>query len=449
MDVLNNIAVPQSTEHVHLLLFIFNLMMAVLVPYLALMSGAVVLAVWSDRRGRKGTDMYGVRFARDLVLAVIPTKTVFTFLGLIPALSLVFVFAQILQESAAASATLAALGVLFLIAGGVAAFSYRYTFQLEQALSSIPVPASEPGEGLADLRAGAETTHRKSGMVAAVTLLITTFCMTAAVTVAAQPESWSRVGSLFAAVLDGPIWLAWLMFLAVTAAVTGSAILFFRTRDDTPGRRQAEPGYEHYVRSRAIRILVAALLVAPLLLVVNLVVLPPVALSGGVFFLAGAGILLFFLALHFAYAFSVSERAVYPAFAFASVVLATVVFVSKDQVVLHNATQDHALVLAQRYTKEAEALKSSLGIAAKQLTGEDIFNAKCSACHMFDQKKVGPPYASVLPKYSGKKSQLIAFILNPGKVDPAYPSMPSQGLKPSEADSIATYLMEKVHVKGS
>jgi cytochrome c len=79
----------------------------------------------------------------------------------------------------------------------------------------------------------------------------------------------------------------------------------------------------------------------------------------------------------------------------------------------------------------------------KTMSGEDIYNAKCSACHMFDQKKVGPPYRVVLPKYAGDKAKLIAFVLNPVKVDPAYPPMPNQGLKPAEADSIASYLLSK------
>ena len=39
--------------------------------------------------------------------------------------------------------------------------------------------------------------------------------------------------------------------------------------------------------------------------------------------------------------------------------------------------------------------------------------------------------------------------MNPVKVNPAYPNMPNQGLKPAEADSIAHYLVEKVRGKPS
>jgi cytochrome c len=139
-----------------------------------------------------------------------------------------------------------------------------------------------------------------------------------------------------------------------------------------------------------------------------------------------------------------SGSRLYSALLLAMVVAALGLSVTKNQIALHTATADHAARLAMVFDKRTEELRSSLGIMAKQLTGEDIYNAKCSACHLFDQKKVGPPYKEVLVKYAGRKTDLIAFVLNPVKINPAYPNMPSQGLRPSEADSIATYLLLKV-----
>jgi cytochrome c len=123
-----------------------------------------------------------------------------------------------------------------------------------------------------------------------------------------------------------------------------------------------------------------------------------------------------------------------------------VCFVSANHTALGAASHEHALKLSIVYEKDNEDIRSSLGIVLVKFTGEDIYNARCSACHLFDQKKVGPPYQTVIPKYQGKKAQLISFILNPQKINPAYPSMPNQGLKPAEADSIATFLMHKTGV---
>jgi len=441
MEVLNSIALPQSTEHFHLLLFIYNIVMAVAMPYVALLTGALVLAVWVDRRRVRDVDMYGRRLSREMVNAVLPTKTVFTFLGVLPSLSTVFVYAQIFQGTPALASGFAALGVLLLVAAGIAGFFYQYTFRVEDALLQVRSKAALP-EAVAELEAGARGTHRRSGTIAVWTILGAMFCFSAAHAVGANPAHWHDIDSLFAAFLSLDVWLSVLLFLTVAAAMTGIGILYFHHR--SAAAANAEAGYTAHMQQTGIRLSTAALLSAPVALVLTMLTFPDSALSGWVYVLAALAVLAFFGALHALYAYVRLGRAGASAYALGALILATTALVTKDQVALHNATRDQAVILAHVYDQSEEALKSALGVAAKQLSGEDIFNAKCSACHLFDQKKVGPPYASVLPKYKGKKPELVSFILNPSKVDPAFPPMPSQGLKPAEADSIATYLLGKV-----
>jgi cytochrome c551/c552 len=76
--------------------------------------------------------------------------------------------------------------------------------------------------------------------------------------------------------------------------------------------------------------------------------------------------------------------------------------------------------------------------------GERIYAEKCASCHAFDVKVVGPAHKDVLPKYRGQKDNLAAFIVNPTKVDPAYPAMPKLGLSRREAVAVADYLFEKL-----
>ena len=76
--------------------------------------------------------------------------------------------------------------------------------------------------------------------------------------------------------------------------------------------------------------------------------------------------------------------------------------------------------------------------------GERIYAEKCSACHAFDHKVVGPAHKDVLPKYVGQLDKLQAFILAPQKVDPAFPAMPAQGLSRREARAVADYLLVRL-----
>ncbi len=446
MDVLNSIALPQSTEHVHLLLFIYNLVMAVAVPYLALLTGTLLHAVWIDRRLDKGKSVHGLRLSRQMLDDVLPTRSVYLFLGLLPALAMVFVHAQLFQGTPSLAAGFTALGVLFLIAAGVAAFSTIYAIRVEEAFAGIHGDVAV-GAPAVELAADARKSRRRSGTAAVWTILGMAFSFSVAQAISMNPEHWRSIDSVLAAVISLDAWVWLLMFLALAAAIPGAGLRVFPPNRTAPG---AVADAESIMGQKAgIRLTTVALLITPLFILLTLVRLPDSAVSGWVYALAAVAVLFLFAALHALYACVRLGKWSSSAYLFAAVVLATTALVTRDQVVLHNVTRDHAAVLAQEYDRSEEELRSALGVMAKQLTGEDIYNAKCSACHQFDQKKVGPSYRTVVPKYRENKAGLVAFILNPVKVDAAFPPMPSQGLKPSEADSIATYLLKQLEAKGS
>lgn len=99
--------------------------------------------------------------------------------------------------------------------------------------------------------------------------------------------------------------------------------------------------------------------------------------------------------------------------------------IARDYVVYH----EKQLALAGRKTEVA-------------VNGEEIYKSKCVACHQFDTKLVGPPHKEVLKKYENRKEDMVKFILNPVKVDPNYPPMPNQGIKPNEAKAVVDYMFE-------
>ncbi|MBK7256697.1 MAG: hypothetical protein IPI01_02520 [Ignavibacteriae bacterium] len=441
MEVLNNIALPQSTEHFHLLLFIYNIVMAVLLPYAALITGSILLAVYADRRAAGEGSLR--LLARRLINAVLPSRTFFTFFAVLPALAIVFVYAQVLQSTPALAAGCALLAVVFFIAAGVAAFAYQYTFRLTEVLGTTR-PA---GDATAELQAGARSTHEKSGTVAAWTIVLASFFFSAGTAIGVRPSAWTGLGSLPALLIAPDVWLTWLVFLTLAAAMTGVGVLFFHHR--SPAGPEVASDYESDVRALGLKILTSAILAMPVFLAAGLLRLEDLAVSGWVYGLAAGAVLALFGALQAMYAYVQLDRPATTAYAFALVIAGTTCIASMYQVALHNATRDHAVALAVVYDRNEEALKTALGVGAKPLTGEDIYNGKCSACHLFDQKKVGPAYKSVVTKYAGRKADLVRFILNPVKVDPAFPNMPSQGLRPAEADSIAAFLLKKVGVKGS
>ncbi|MCX8010232.1 MAG: c-type cytochrome [Ignavibacteria bacterium] len=184
-----------------------------------------------------------------------------------------------------------------------------------------------------------------------------------------------------------------------------------------------------------------ALIVLPLLIFLNLMSQSKSTLSYSVFILIGLSLILILIICNLIY-FQIKEyKFSQMKWAFYLMILLIVLLISVDQISFANANLKESVLLADRYNKYEEALKVKLGRTVVKISGEEIFQGRCSACHKFDVKLVGPPYNQTLPKYVGKKEQLVKFILNPTKVDPAYPPMPAQGLKPQEAEAVAEFLL--------
>jgi cytochrome c len=115
----------------------------------------------------------------------------------------------------------------------------------------------------------------------------------------------------------------------------------------------------------------------------------------------------------------------------------------KDQIAFGNAIKpntEETIKIAEEHEKDAKKkILQSTGVDP-----EAIFNQKCSACHRFDTKLVGPAYMQTVPKYNGDVQKLAAYIFNPQKIDPNFPPMPNQGLKKKEASAIAQWLLDQV-----
>ena len=105
------------------------------------------------------------------------------------------------------------------------------------------------------------------------------------------------------------------------------------------------------------------------------------------------------------------------------------------------ALAQNAQAERQKETSDREALMAKSMVPDAAL-GEKIFTTKCSACHSFDKKVVGPAYNDVIPKYANDSDALKAFIRNPVKKNPDFPAMPGQGLTELEVQSVAQYLLD-------
>ena len=236
--------------------------------------------------------------------------------------------------------------------------------------------------------------------------------------------------------------LSYAQYLLIAFAITGSAILFAFFYWEG-GKENLTEEYKDLVKKISLSITFTALILLPLLLLVNILLLPKSSLSGSVFSYSVIAIVLIFLSYHFLYAIFKTSNLKMSGQLFFVIIFAMLALIIKDQMAMSNSTKLHSVLLSSDFDKYLSELKGESTSAVVVRSGEEIYQIVCSSCHKFDEKLVGPPYNQVLTKYEGKMDQLVAFIRNPVKVDPAYPPMPNQGLRAEEAKNIAQYLMDQ------
>ena len=436
MDFLKQIAFPQSEAHIGVLHFVMNVIYILLLPFFSYLYGALALSLYYNRKGRKNNDGNSIRFSRDVIDHILPKKSILILFGLIPFTALTFAYAQLLQSSSAISVSILTWGVLLFAAGASFVSSYHSALKLGGMFESVP----QKNDEIESFKVQTVETRKTSGKYAMIFLSLSLFCLISGTTLAANPNQWPNVSSIIELLLAPDVLVKIVQYLLLSLTIASLGTVYF-TFSWEGGSKNLSAEYSDLVKKKMLPLGLLTLLAQPLFVVLSIVLMPVPALNGLVFLAAFFVIFLLFLASHFVYGMMKDFSIRHAGNAFYVYILSLVFIVVQLTSSLSSSTQHQSALLAYRYTLYHEELLAKMGIGLAALTGEDIFNAKCSACHEFGAKKVGPAYKDVLPKYEKDRPKLLSFVMNPQKMNPLFPPMPNQGLKPAEVDSIAAYIM--------
>lgn len=243
--------------------------------------------------------------------------------------------------------------------------------------------------------------------------------------------------------------LHFLGFVVIVLMMTGAGSLFFFFRWRETRIDISAPHYR-FLKYNGLGLLLAGALLLPAILIWDLYTLPRYSFSFGIFALAGllmlSAFLLALLASHFLLnAGILRQRLISISLV---LVLSTVgLMIGKDRMIQVNSVQDRSGALRDKADESRQkwlALRQELYPSAKEpdaKEGERIFQQRCTACHLFDRKKLGPSMNDALAKYGGDSEKLAAFLRKPVKVDPNYPAMPNPGLSEFQVKSVVSYLL--------
>jgi len=419
MDFLDKLVLPQSLEHIALLHYMAIIILFLFVPFFSIVLGGSILSLFFKRKGKKSANEFYTKFSKEVIAYTTFTKWAGVGLGVIPIAALILIYAQILHNLIQFTIPLFVGAVVLIAVGLIFIYAYRKGWVSADASSVSKISS-------------------KSAYVGIIFLLIGSCFFITGLNLALNDGDRNAVNSLF--IFSS--FVKWIQLVTAALSLTGSFLLFIYFFWEG-GKEISDPNYKELIKKTGLSITLFFALFQPLFLLINLVSLPSLALSSSVFGFAILSLLAVFWVYHLLYAMLKNGEMHFSGIVFLLLVLASLFLIISEQASFSNVTKKQALILSVEYETVLNKLKGEQkGIEA--ISGADIFNGRCSACHKFDQKLVGPPYKETLPNYNGDVEKVAAFVLNPTKVNPAYPPMPNQGLKPAEARAIAKYILEEV-----
>jgi cytochrome c len=446
MNVLDKLVIPESNEHLTLLRYLLVVVTIFFVTYSSVALIASTFSAIFNRRARKNGDKHLARFAQDLADLAAPNKGVIYAMAVIPLVTIILIYAQLLYGMKIGITSYLFYSAIFYFVGFYFLYGYKRSFHLDsifttfQSLTSSRVSDVHPDvvKDVESYEHSAVSANTHGGSRSAILFWIGTWILVGAIRLTFTPERWAD-SSLATVLFSGETIWSLVNYIVTAFVITSAAVLFFFFKWEKGIALSTEESYKVFVKKLTLPIGLVAVALEPILIFFEIQNLPQSGVSNLTFAIACIGLFMALLILLLFYSMLKDSQANLGSYAFIGVVVLVFVWAAKDEVAFHYATRDQGQVLGRRY----ETMLASLNPNAAQpvISGEDIYNGRCSACHRFDIKLVGPPYNQTMPNFVGKMDSLEDFIMNPRQVVPGYPPMPNQGLRPAEVKAVAEYIM--------
>ena len=445
MDLLDNSVLPQSAHHMVLLRYLLSLTFILFFLYASVLFGSLLYSLYFRRKGEKSGEKKYKRFSKELIDQVTFNKVIAIAFGVVPLLSAVFGYAQLLHNSGLNVPEFLLLALLLLIIALLFVYTYKYTFHLKEIFQFAEEKneksqnEKELTEEISSYYSKTGRLHKQSGLYALLFLTVTVYLFLSTVQLASDTARWESGNNLLGLIFSFSALIDFLQFIAAAFSVTSALVLYLLFK--TNNGNEHDDIYKSFVKNFSLRSGLISTLILSLIIVLNVVISPVNFLSFDYFGVVLVSLILLLLTASIFYQMIKDPSINYSAFLIVLLVFVFLSLVVKDQLAFDNSTKMQTAILVKEYDSYEKKIQEEMGVSTP-ISGADIYNGRCIACHNFDKKVVGPPYNSTLPKYEGKRDLLVKFILNPVKVNPDYPPMPNQGLKPKEAEAIADYLLK-------
>lgn len=443
MDIIKDIIHPQSSTNILLLKYLLFISLLILLPYLSVMIGSTLFSVLHFRKGNNLKNKQKFVFAKEMIDLFTINKSMTFSLGIVPLISITFIYGQLLYNSGISLTSNLFFALLLLITALIYIYTYKYTFKLKNLFNLINFQNVED-EAVVQEYEGLKNSNTnllsKSGIIGLLLLFVVSYIVIGTLQISLDSARWVEGASLINIIFSVNTLLYFLFYISFSIAITSSVVIYKYFKS---GNNSYDKEYLEYAKNFALKTGLIFTFIQPLLYVLTTISTPQNSLSFNLFVAVVAVLgLMLIISIVFYLMYKESKTGLGGSAVLLFLILTSVI-IYKDQLAFDTTSQLQVKNLVKEHELYIADVKAKAGIEEiVEINGEDIYNAKCIACHKFDDVLVGPAYNDVLPKYEGKREDLVSFILNPVKVNPEFTAMPNQGLKPKEAEAIADYIVK-------
>lgn len=416
-----------SPDFFSLLRYCLVLVLLIHLPYMGMLIGGSAISLLLNLLGRDKEEGVYLRLSKELIQTVTVRKSMLFLFGFFPIFPVALIYIRIFQGSGLLRWYYWVFLFMSLLSGFLLLLLYRATFRFKKDYPKLTI---------------------LSGLMGHLTLVFAYTLFFLGTGIIFHPEKLPFLQNSIVFALSWNAVVKIILFFILCTGITGAAMLLFigasQDKEDSPDEE-----YRSLARKTGSILSCLALPALPLFVLFNLITLPDVALSGGVFFFSVATIFFALAAVLVLFLLPAQSYRRSCALLFSIYVMIFFGVLMGDTSAVGNAYEGR-MAVSEREAKveegagrEAPAGEPAEEVSSKEEAGKAVYERVCSGCHRFDSRVVGPPLNDVLPKYGDDEEMLKNFIRNPVKVNPDYPPMPKLGLKEEEIYAVATYLLEK------
>jgi cytochrome c len=223
------------------------------------MIGSTLFSIMHFNKGKKTKNPVYLNFSNELIDLFTKNKGMSIALGIVPMLSVMFIFSQLLLNSELNVTPHLFFALLIFIASLIYIYTYKYSFKLKNIFNLVNTGDMHDKFRLEEFEGLKKSNSKllsKAGIIGFILLLVVTYILISVLQITIDNSRWGSDISLFDIFLSINSIIYFLFFLSFSFSITCAAIIYKHFKYE---HTEFNKDYIEYVKSFSLRTLIISI----------------------------------------------------------------------------------------------------------------------------------------------------------------------------------------------